>query len=224
MAMQNEPSDLPGDESRILLLPPTARDAQAMVKVLARDGISGVVCATIQLLCDALIQGAGAIVLAEEILTADPDRLIQCIKDQPVWSDLPIIVLSRAGAEPPKLAATIPRLGNVTVLERPVRMTTLLSLVGSALQQRNRRHQIHDHLAMLARAEQNLRDSEERVRLAVQTGRLGVWELDLQTSELRCSPACKAVYGRAPEDSFTNADLWASVHTQDVEPVRNGIR
>jgi PAS domain S-box-containing protein len=213
----HELSNSGGDESRILILPPTSRDAQVLVKVLSDAGISGSICATIEELCDEVPRGVGVVIIAEEILTADPEPLVECLRPQPVWSDLPIIVLSRAGAEPPKLAATMPHLGNMTVLERPVRMTTMLSLVGSSLRARRRQYQIRDHLANLARAEQNLRDSEERVRLAVRTGKLGVWDVDLQTHELTCSVLCKANFGRAPGDSFTHVDLWASVHPDDIE-------
>ena len=159
--MHTEPSQLPAGDLRVLLLPLTSRDAQAISKVLSAAGISCNICESVQVLCDQLSHGAGAIVIAEEVLSSNVFPLVACVQAQPVWSDLPIIVLSRAGMESPKLEAVVSGLGNVTVLERPVRMTTLLSLVRSALQARQRQYQIRDHIAMLARAEENLRANEQ---------------------------------------------------------------
>ena len=46
-------------------------------------------------------QGAGTLIVSEEALTADADGLLACVAAQPVWSDLPMIVLSRPGANRP---------------------------------------------------------------------------------------------------------------------------
>ena len=119
------------EESRVLLLPPTRRDAEVLQKILARTGIVCATFQTIDALTDALAHGAGAVVVSEESLIANPDRLAARINAQPVWSDLPLIVLSRSGAEKPALTNLLARLGNVSVLERPVRVTTLLSVVRS---------------------------------------------------------------------------------------------
>ncbi len=222
--MESEPSESQHPDGRVLLLPPTTRDAQAIAKMLADAGICARICPTLQSLCQELNDGAGAVVIAEEILTAHPDPLLMYTREQPFWSDLPLVVLARSGVEPPKLAAILPRLGNVTVLERPVRMTTMLSLVRSCLRGRERQYQMRDHLAELRRADEHLRESEERLRLAVETGRLGVWELDLQTNAMQCSALCKSNYGRGSEDSFNYADLWACVHADDIDRVRNAVR
>jgi PAS domain S-box-containing protein len=49
-------------------------------------------------------------------------------------------------------------------------------------------------------AEEALRDSEERLRLAVSTG-LGVWEHDLRTQSPALSPQYDRVFGRSPVSS-----------------------
>jgi PAS domain S-box-containing protein len=68
-----------------------------------------------------------------------------------------------------------------------------------------------------------LAESEQRLRLAVETGRLGVWELDLQTRELTASTQCKAIYGRAAEASFAYEDMLAVVHPEDAGRVRAAL-
>ena len=86
-------------ESRVLLLPPTHRDADVIGRVLSSVDIACVVCNNMMSLCDEIAAGAAAVLVSEEALLASPDRLINCIVGQPVWSDLSTIVLSRSGAE-----------------------------------------------------------------------------------------------------------------------------
>ena len=45
------------------------------------------------------------------------------------WSDLPLIILTRPGVDSEEALETTSRLGNVTLLERPVRITALVSAV-----------------------------------------------------------------------------------------------
>mgnify|MGYP000212263255 CR=1 FL=1 len=59
------------------------------------------------------------------------------------------------------------------------------------------------------------RDAEERLKFALDSGRLGAWELDVETRDYTASDICKANYGRGPDDDFAFADLIASVHPGD---------
>ena len=131
---------------RVLLLPPTRRDADALRKVFAEEKIPCVVCGDMHTLCEETRQNAGVVLVAEEELTRAPDEYVGCVQRQPVWSDLTTIVLSHYGTESPRLTEVMGRLGNVSVVERPVRVTTLLSLVRSALRARERQYQVRAYL------------------------------------------------------------------------------
>ena len=45
------------------------------------------------------------------------------------------------------------------------------------------------------RMREDLRENEQRLRMALAAGRLGVWELDLASRELTASPLCKTIFG-----------------------------
>lgn len=155
---------LHASELRVLLLPTTSRDAEAMQKVLEIARIHYLICRRLVQLTEQVKHGAGMLLVAEEVLAEGLDELVELIRTQPVWSDLPIVILSRSGNESPKLAATLANLGNVSVLERPVRVTTLLSVVKSSLRARLRQYEVREHLAELARTQQELhaaRDAAE---------------------------------------------------------------
>lgn len=163
----------PGDGAasrRVLVLALTARDAEASATVLAQSNVEAVLCDGLASLCAAIEEGAGAVVLAEEAVLADAqESLRQALARQPAWSDLPIIVLARSGVESPAVARALSTLGNVSLLERPARISTLLSLIESALKARERQYQVRDLLAgeRAARAEADRANSAKDRFLAV---------------------------------------------------------
>jgi PAS domain S-box-containing protein len=59
--------------------------------------------------------------------------------------------------------------------------------------------------------------ARERLQFALQAGRLGSWELDVESRNYEASDQCKANYGRRPEQTFTFDDLVASIHPNDRE-------
>jgi PAS domain S-box-containing protein len=59
------------------------------------------------------------------------------------------------------------------------------------------------------------RDAEERLKFALDSGRLGSWELDVATRAYEASDICKANYGRGPEEMFSFADLIETIHPED---------
>jgi signal transduction histidine kinase/CheY-like chemotaxis protein len=151
-------------ETRVIILPPTHADGLAMGKLFGACHIGFAICRTNPELCIAQRAGAGALIVSEEALLADPSGVLTCIADQAVWSDLPVIVLSRSGRESAALAQIIPRLGNVSVVERPVRTSTLIALVRSALRARDRQYQVREYLAEQERARQLISDAERSYR------------------------------------------------------------
>ena len=84
------------------------------------------------------------VVLTEEVLSGEEvDSLLTWCEEQPSWSDMPIIVLSKreTGPRSAKSASILDRLGNVILLERPVNAETLLSAVKSVFRARRRQYE-----------------------------------------------------------------------------------
>jgi signal transduction histidine kinase/ActR/RegA family two-component response regulator len=153
-------------EQRVLVLPSTGADGAAIAKLFAASGIEFALCTGLSQLCAMLRVGAGTLIVSEEAITADGLELIACIDAQPVWSDLPIIVLSRSGRESSELAEIVGRLGNVSVIERPVRTSTLTSLVRSSLRARERQYQVRQYVDQQELAQQVVRESVDAERAA----------------------------------------------------------
>jgi signal transduction histidine kinase len=150
------PADPPAE--RVLVLAPTAADAALTRQLLAEAGLACAVCSDLPGLCRELAAGAGAVLLTEEVLAdSEADCLTDELGRQPPWSDVPIVLLAGSGADSRAAAWAIDRLGNVTVLERPVRLTTLVSGLRTALRARRRQYELRDRVDALRRQDERLR-------------------------------------------------------------------
>ena len=72
-----------------------------------------------------------------------------------------------------------------------------------------------------AKAEEEIvRVNEERLRLAVESGRLGTYELDIPNSSIIYSPRLAALFGLDPSKKRTHQDLKNAIHPDDMH-IRN---
>ena len=130
-------------ETRILVCTPHGKDAKLACAALEQAGLECFPCTTLVQLVQELHRGAGAILTVEEILPkAAATLLIDFLSTQPTWSDLPVLVLTKPGGESPWTRGAYEWLGNLTLLERPVRVPSLISVARSALRARQRQYEI----------------------------------------------------------------------------------
>jgi len=157
-------SDVPADSSdddRVLVFAPIGRDAALTESLLTGNALRCKICQTIGELVEALDEGAGALLLTEETLEdrALPD-LASALQSQPAWSDIPVLLFA-GGDRSQALLRTLTMLetlGNVTLLDRPIRVAAVLSTIRAALRARRRQYELRDVLVALHGA----RDDAER--------------------------------------------------------------
>jgi signal transduction histidine kinase/ActR/RegA family two-component response regulator len=132
-------------ENRILIYAPTGQDAPLAAKVMAMAAIDSHVCDTLAELAAQLELGAGAVLTVEEALGPGGYKLLQdCVARQPDWSDLPIMLLTHRGADSAAVRQAVAGLGNLSLLERPVRTLTLITALHSTLRARNKQYQVRE--------------------------------------------------------------------------------
>ena len=154
------------NSERVLVLAPTSADAGLSRLILSEAGLDATVFKNLTALAQEVDDSVAAILLTEEVFVApDVPTLLEALRRQPPWSDLPVILLSGAGADSAAAPWAIELLGNITVLERPVRLTTLVSAVRTAIRARRRQYELRDQFVDLERAEATLRTQSERQRL-----------------------------------------------------------
>ena len=123
------------------------RDARLTCEFLTAAGLQAVPVAGWHEARAALREGAGVLILAGEILTLDVlAELEGHVRVQPAWSDLPIVIV--AAAHQTERLDVIDELGNVSVLQRPLSLSTLRSTVTAALRARRRQYQVRELLQL----------------------------------------------------------------------------
>ena len=129
----------------VLIHAPTGRDAVAAESLLRRAGIRARVCADHAALVEGLDEAAAVLVAEEGLMGRPQEALAAWIARQPPWSDLPFVMLTgRRDDARIRLwrQQQIARLGNVSLIERPLQPINLVSVVQAALRARGRQLEI----------------------------------------------------------------------------------
>lgn len=133
-------------DDRILVLMPTVKDGDRTRSALIKAGLTCTICADLPELCREIAQGAAVALLTEEAVVGDRTGCLQeALLDQPPWSNLPLVVLAGEGAE--ERRRQIRESMNATLVERPVKLRSLLSVLRAALRSRQHQYAIRDYLA-----------------------------------------------------------------------------
>lgn len=181
------------EQPEVLVLPPTRRDGEIALTEFRAAGLRAQLCDSIEPVCACITAGVGGVaLLTEDALTPEVvDALRRALAQQPAWSDFPLLVLASAraslravGAETLSQCGTVGRfpygrspyglalLGNVTLLDPPLRVRSMIYAVRVALRGRARQFaacsaiEKRDHfLAMLGH---ELRNPLSAISLALQ--------------------------------------------------------
>ena len=151
---------------QLAILAPSGRDSEVIKAILESANVATCVETGIVSLIEALDEPrAGGLILAEEALNEEGLQIFErWLAAQPPWSDLPVVLLTRGRARPEGNLALAARLGNVTILERPLHPVTLVSAARAALRARARQHEAEQYVAELRRSQQLLTASEAKYR------------------------------------------------------------
>ena len=208
-------SNPPAHNLPVAVLTPTGQDGRVAEKVLSRAGFDPRICADMSDVCELIEkEEIGVLLLAEEaLLPSDRDKLFESLDHQPSWSDVPIVILTGqdelSGTLPPTLN-NVAQKGNVTLLERPVRVATLTTVIRSGLRARQRQLDVKANIEQQRAAETSLRESEMRLRAAVQSA---PYPMMLHASDgeiLQLSEAWMTLTGYYSTPGTTTAE-WAQL-------------
>jgi PAS domain S-box-containing protein len=148
--------------TRVLVFAPVGRDAELIGTLLQGADIATHACCSPEDLASLLDEGAGALVLSHEALTSATLAVLDRFTDaQEAWSDLPIVALLSGGRRRGDTIVSEARQRSMTVLERPTRPATLVTVIRSALRARARQYEIRELVAQLEEANDRL---ERRVQ------------------------------------------------------------
>jgi signal transduction histidine kinase len=216
--MAENRSELP-----VLVFAPFGKDAALVERVLSQSEIQVSTLPTLQEFEAAIGEDAGAAIITEEVLqNGTIGALAAKLAAQPPWSDFPIIVLTGGGLSTVTTESAVRSrapLGNVSLLERPLRPVTLISAVRSALLARRRQYEVRDHLRERQAAEEALRRAHDALESKVEQRtaalrRLSVKLLTVQDEERR--RIARELHDSLGQD-LTAAKISLDMLTQECE-------
>lgn len=129
------------DNLYVLLVAPTGRDARLIAHALEVSDVQSEQFSDVASAVDAFrAKDVGAMLIAEEALDDDALALLSsALAQQPAWSILPVLILTKGGKETFRSRRQQSRrapLSDITLLERPIQVVTLVSSVKAALRAR----------------------------------------------------------------------------------------
>ena len=202
----------------MLVLAPIGRDAHLARTMLAENGIRCTICGDLRALLHELSLGAGAILISEEALGTMDDLYLlgERLARQPSWSDLPVLLMARHGADSPLVRQAVRTLGNVTLLERPVRIAALMTAALTALRARQRQYNAREHLVELDHIAAALRDSESRLKALFDNAAVGIAEVDASGAFALSNDSLCRLLGM-PREALLALKMGDIVHAEDRE-------
>lgn len=131
--------------------------------------------------------------------------VLRVIRDSHSAAHLPVIMVT-SNSEIEFMIEAL-ELGANDYITKPIDFPVALARIRSQLARR--------------RAEEALRESEERYQLAVRGANDGLWDWKIATGEVYLSPRCQAIIGYDDLDLGGDpSQLWQFVHAEDVQLVR----
>jgi signal transduction histidine kinase/CheY-like chemotaxis protein len=136
----------------VVICAPVRRDIELLSKLLESAGLRSDDCPDPKTLAQRLRNDALALLITEEALVPAIVRALRSfVDDQPFWSDFPIIVFAGPDSDT-RYIGRLDDLGtraNITLVDRPVRMKSVVSIMRSVARARTRQFEIRDLLAKL---------------------------------------------------------------------------
>ena len=211
-------------EGRVLLVAPTRRDGEVTCSLLAKAGLTCILCDGLADLAREVDAGAGVVLLTEEALGAPGiDELLRTLAEQPAWSDLPVVLLMQGGILSPAATQVLRSLRNVTLLERPAPTRSVVSAVQAALRGRDRQYQIRDQIEAIRHAEATSSELRQQLEIAIDASELGTFHCEMPLGHIIWNEQCKRHFWLPPE-AEVDFDLFYSIlHPDDRERTRQAV-
>lgn len=149
-----------------------------------------------------------ALVLSDVMMPKlDGFGLLRQLRADPKFSAIPVILLSARAGEEARIEGLEQQADDYLV--KPFTARELIARI-----------QTHLDLVRIRRESQSrVLDSEQRLRLAIEAGQLGLWDIDPQTAAVRQDARAMEILGRKTS-ARDLADALDAVHPEDTERVR----
>jgi signal transduction histidine kinase len=214
--MTTAESNAVGQDPPVLLFVTTQKDAEITQRLLQEIGLSGEACGSFDSLQEKIPRGAALLMTEEAVRTDQVEALVQSLHPSDDGLDLPTVVLTRGGVQSPLAAVLFSRLQNLTILERPAPVSSILSAVKSAVRAKARQNELLQQM-------RRIRDLQRELSIALAASELGTFHCVLPLDEMVLDPQAKAHLWLVAEAKVTVSSFYALLHREDRERTRQAV-
>lgn len=203
------------DRPRVLLWVTTKRDAEITRRLFDEVGLDACSCESLSVLESELKRGAAAVLLTEEAISPSGlPGLIQLL--EPRAFDLPTVLMTRGSTHSEVAASFFSALPNLTILERPAPVGSIVSAVQSAVRMNARQRETRLQL-------ERIQELQLQLSLALSASELGTFHCKLPLGKLVWNTQCKAHFW-LPEDAEVDIDrFYELLHPDDRNRTRAAV-
>ena len=166
---------------------PFGKDTEILTEIVSSEGLGVTHCASLNEMAQKVSERTDFILLTEEALVSTSLQAIQrTLRKQEPWSDIPIILLASAGPTPSRwttgFVSKLAEDANISILERPVRVPTIISVLRSAKRARTRQRQVQGLLLQEKQSASKLQTAHDQLEQRVKQR---TFELSRMNDDLR---------------------------------------
>jgi signal transduction histidine kinase/CheY-like chemotaxis protein len=149
-----------GAPERVLIVAKNPHDGILTLSLMGRINLTGKVCVNVDDLMNEINQGVGILIIDEETLSSKlVSQLKNILSQQDPWSSLPVVIITKQdysnSLQLLQQHVAVAFTGcsfSLTYLERPVRLSTLFSVVNGGIHSRRQQYAIRDLILGLEEA------------------------------------------------------------------------
>lgn len=216
----------------VLIYTPYGGDAGAILDFLAEEGLGAFKISNAAELAARLQEPFGLLVLSQECLSRRIlDQLAEHLREQPRWSEAPIIVFLDRQLQVAEVRSELERFltrTKLAMLQRPVQRTEFITIVKSLLAARRRQYSVEGYLTLQQELRRELNHRVKNILATV----ISIFELtrrqakDLESMSRNFNGRLQALSGAHEvlyEEGYTSADL-RQVIERILEPFQTSER
>jgi len=202
--------------ARVLLLVTTRKDAEISERLLNGAGLSCHSCKTLKELEGEIARGAAALLTTEEAVRFAGIGALSNVLHSEDGRDVPTVILTKGGSGSIFANNLLSQIVNLTILERPAPVNSILSAVQSAVRVDFRQRELFEQMA-------RIRDLQAKLAEALKASELGTFYCPMPLDKIVWNDQCKKHFWLTPDAEVDMDRFYSILHPEDRERTRRAV-